>query len=144
MNLLECMHYSYLNFKFASSPVCPVWYTCLQLQSKEVQRSSCGLVCEECSVSKVPLAIKIEWKVRTALSKTFYILKFYISTYCPRPSVHLSSCGTSSINVEIRLLHSQPFMNSHFHFLTIVEFAKIGQMHQCVQGLCWKNDASVE
>jgi hypothetical protein len=37
----------------------------------------------------------------------------------------------NSTVAEIGLLHSQPFTNSHFHFLIAVEGAKIGQITQC-------------
>ena len=36
----------------------------------------------------------------------------------------------SSVAVQIELLYSQTLMNNHFHFLTTVQCARIGLMHQ--------------
>jgi hypothetical protein len=49
---------------------------------------------------------------------------------------HIEAFGhISFIAAEIRLLHLEPFTNSHFHFFIIVECARMGQMHQCAWGL---------
>jgi hypothetical protein len=42
----------------------------------------------------------------------------------------------NSVMEQTGLLHSQPFMNSSFHFLISVEYTKTVQMHQCAGGLC--------
>jgi len=42
----------------------------------------------------------------------------------------------NSTTVQIRFLHSQPFMN-YFHFLINVAYPKIRRMHRCSRGLCW-------
>jgi hypothetical protein len=77
-----------------------------------------------CSVSTVPYVIKIRSEVITMLNVLYL---FHLSTIII--PVHTDASVPSwrkfknTIMVEIRLLHVQPFMNSHFHFFITVELA---------------------
>jgi hypothetical protein len=50
----------------------------------------------------------------------------------------------NSVMGEIWLLHSQPFTNSHFHFLMIVERAKNGTNASMCSDMLKSNDTSGE
>jgi len=55
--------------------------------------------------------------------------------------IHLHQTGAGikiRVSREIGLFQSQPFTNSHFHFLVIVEYAKKGHVRQFAQELYWK------
>jgi len=71
----------------------------------------------------------------TKLLSYFSIVHKHIDTF-------VLSCRdfNDSSAKEIRVLHTQLFTNSSFHFLVIVECAQVGQTHHCARRLFWKND----
>jgi hypothetical protein len=61
--------------------------------------------------------------------------------------MHVSSWRQfkNSIMVQIKFLHSKPFMNSYFHFLTNVACSKMEQTLSLSMGIMLNNnDTSVE